>query len=161
MVSVYNYFVKVVQNDGEKRGTTPRVGRLSEPNNPNLVPITIQSPSEFKGPAGENGKSLYWTPEDLYVASLAVCSMTTFVTIAENSNLIYHSLEIYASGRLERGEGAPEMFTEIEETFKLTLISEKDHSKALRVLEKVEENCLIAKSMKTKIVSKFEISFSS
>ena len=147
-----------VQNEGEKRGAVARVGKLTEPMNANFTPITIQSPAEFKGPAAENGKSLYWTPEDLFVASLAVCSMTTFVTIAENSNLNYKSLEISAMGRLERGENAPEMFTEIEETFKLVLLSENDRNKALRILEKVDENCLIAKSMKTKIKPKYEIS---
>lgn len=154
----HKYFVKVVQNEGGKGGKEGRVATLTEPNNPNFPPIIVQSPGEFKGPVDANGKSLAWTPEDIFIASAAVCFFTTFVSIAENSKLEYTSFSITAEGILDKVESIGEMITEITLKPVLTL-KNKDSSleKAKKILEKVENNCLIAKSMKSKIILQPEI----
>lgn len=157
MSETHKYSIKVVQNLGGKGGAEGRVGTLSEPTNSNFPKIKVQSPAEFKGPADGNQKSLDWTPEDLFVSSVAVCFFTTFVSIAERSNLPYKGLEIVATGKLEKVEGTGQMFTEIEENIMLTIVSEDDRGKAQKILEKAETNCLIANSMKSKIIPHFEI----
>ncbi|MGH9425673.1 MAG: OsmC family protein, partial [Terriglobia bacterium] len=45
-------------------------GMLSSSGKPSLK---VASPPEFKGEAG------VWTPEDLFVASVEICQMTTFL----------------------------------------------------------------------------------
>jgi organic hydroperoxide reductase OsmC/OhrA len=154
---IHFYTVKVAQNAGGKGGAEGRVATLSEPNNSHFPKITVQSPQEFKGPKADDGKSLDWTPEDLFVSSVAVCFFTTFVAIAENSKLEYKTLEIVAKGKLEKVEGQGQIISEIEEEVLLKITDEKDREKALRVLEKVEKGCLIANSMKSKIIPKFNI----
>jgi organic hydroperoxide reductase OsmC/OhrA len=153
----HHYTVKVVQKEGGKGGAEGRVAFLSEPTNPHFVTITVQSPVEFKGPAGPDQKSLYWSPEDLFVSSVAVCFFTTFVSIAENSNLKYKSLSITAIGKLEKLLDHSSLMSEIQEHVELSLETLNDQEKAKKIIEKTEKNCLIANSMKSKIILNFNI----
>jgi organic hydroperoxide reductase OsmC/OhrA len=153
----HTYTVKIVQNQGGKGGSEGRVATMSNPTNEHFPKITVQSPKEFKGPAGPDGKSLDWTPEDLYVASVAVCYFTTFVSIAENSKLEYMAFEVSATGILDKVEGVGSMITEIHETPILTIKNPADKEKALRIMDKTEKNCLIANSMKTKVTATFDV----
>ena len=147
------YKVKVSQDEGGKVGAVGRVGTLSEPENDNFAKIKIQSPAEFLGPKSENGKSLYWTPEDLYVSSVAVCIFTTFIKIAQNSHLKFKGFEVVAEGKMEENEDGESWFSEIVQDVTVFIADEKYKRKALRIVEKAEENCLIARSMKTKVIT--------
>ena len=148
----HEYAITVSQVNGGKGGSEGRVGTLDAPNEPSLPVITIQSPAEFKGPADENGKSKDWTPEHLYVASAAVCYFTTFVKIAEASKLKYTGFSMKARGILDEVEGAGRMITEIHQHPTITIDIQSQEKKAKRVLEKTAESCLIANSMKTKVI---------
>lgn len=112
--------------------------------------IEVSAPVEFDGKPGT------WTPEHLFVASVASCFMTTFVSVARTSRLEFRELKIVATGKLTTLEGKKWAITEI--TIKPTLtVSENDKSRVHLLIEKAHENCLIANSMKTSVKIEPEI----
>lgn len=110
--------------------------------------IEVATPPEF--PKGMPG---IWSPEHLFTASVASCLMTTFLAIAENSKLDFISFRCSTDGKLEKVEGKFQM-TEVLLEPVVTVKEEKDKEKALRVLEKSEQNCLISNSVKARVVMK-------
>lgn len=108
--------------------------------------IEIATPPEFpKGIAG------IWSPEHLFTASVGACLMTTFLAIAENSNLEFMKFACQSRGKLEKADGKL-MMAEILLSVHLVILQEKDLEKAKRVLRKSEEACLISNSIKSKVV---------
>ena len=62
--------------------------------------IEVATPPEFsKGIPG------IWSPEHLFTASVSSCLMTTFLAIAENSNLEFLNFRCKSKGTLEKVEG--------------------------------------------------------
>ncbi|MEW6127255.1 MAG: OsmC family protein [Acidobacteriota bacterium] len=118
-----------------------------------LPSLEIAAPPEFKG--HEN----IWTPEHLYVASVNVCFMTTFLAIAELSKLDFTSFTCNASGKLEKIEGEGFKVTEITLHPKLVIRQSRDLERAGRILEKAERNCLISNSINTIVKLEPEIAF--
>src|SRR6185369_16188786 len=119
-----------------------REGELSASALPRLH---VDAPPEFKGHEGS------WTPEHLFVGAVNSCFMTTFVAIAENSNLDFVNFKTTADGTLEKVEGQGLMITEIVLRPLLTIKDARDLARASRILEKAEKHCLIANSAKTQI----------
>lgn len=107
--------------------------------------IEVATPPQF--PKGIPG---IWSPEHLFTASISSCLMTTFLAIAENSKLEFSNFSCKSKGKLEQVEGKYFM-TEIILEPTVTIASEKDREKALRVLQKSESACLISNSVKSKI----------
>jgi peroxiredoxin-like protein len=103
--------------------------------------VQVATPPEFKGHEG------IWSPEDLFVASVNVCLMTTFLAVAERAGLAFSAYESTAEGRLELVEGKFQ-FTAITLRPSITLRSGEDAVKAKELIEKAEANCLISNSMK-------------
>lgn len=97
-----------------------------------------------------------WSPEHLLVASVNSCLMTTFLAIAENFKFDFIHFECNATGTLEKIEGKF-MMTEIIVSPVITIAPEADKEKALRILQKSEAACLIANSIKSKIIFKPEV----
>ena len=108
--------------------------------------LEVATPPQF--PGGVEGK---WSPEHLYVSSVAGCFMTTFIAIAEYSKLSFEGLKVSASGKLEKVDGKYAMTTI---TLKPELlITESTHEdKAIRLMEKAEAACLISRSIKSEVV---------
>ncbi len=127
--------------------------RKGELRAPSLPALEIAAPPEFKGQEG------LWTPEHLFVASVNVCFMTTFLAIAELSKLDFASFTCTAKGKLEKGEGRGFRMTEICLYPKLVLHYSRDMERAGRLLEKAESHCLIANSINTVVKLEPEISF--
>jgi peroxiredoxin-like protein len=122
-----------------------------ELNKKNGVCIEVATPPEFpKGIAG------IWSPEHLFVAAVSGCLMTTFLAIAENSTLEFTSFSCHAKGKLESIEGKLQMS---EILLKPTVIihNEKYTDKAMRILKKAEDACLITRSIKSKIKMEINI----
>ena len=111
-----------------------------------MTPITVATPPEFPG-----GVPNTWTPEHLFVASVNVCLMTTFLAIAENSKLEFVDYSSDAEGKLEKVDGVY-MISEIILTPHISVKFEKDIERAQRIIEKAEYHCLISNSVKTNIV---------
>ncbi len=130
-----------------------RKGIICSPelNRENGICIEVATPPEFpKGIAG------IWSPEHLFVAAISGCLMTTFLAIAENSTLEFTSFSCKAKGKLERVEGKL-MMSEILLEPTVVIHNEAYRDKAIRILKKAEDACLIAHSMKSKITMEIVI----
>ena len=108
--------------------------------------IEVATPPEF--PKGMPG---IWSPEHLFTAAVSSCLMTTFLSIAENSKLVFTSYSCKAKGKLEQLEGKFIMSEIVLEPI-VTITDEKDRERAERVLQKSESACLISNSVKSKII---------
>ncbi len=124
--------------------TSSRMGLLSSPELDETV--TVATPPEF--PGGIKG---IWSPEHLFVAAVSSCLMTTFLSIAERSNLAFERFNCGASGKLEMVDGKY-MMSEVTLEPVVVVKNEADRGKATKVLEKAEANCLISNSVKSKII---------
>ena len=121
--------------------TEQRKGIVSCAGKPDIQTAT---PPEFKGHEG------IWSPEDLFVASVNICLMTTFLALAERAGLAFSAYESEADGRLELVEGKFQ-FTAITLKPVITLEPGVDAGKATELIEKAEANCLISNSMKARV----------
>jgi organic hydroperoxide reductase OsmC/OhrA len=122
-----------------------RIGLLSAPE---LHDIKVATPPEF--PKGVSG---IWSPEHLFVASVNVCFMTTFLAIAENSKLNFISFNCEATGKLEKVDNKF-MISEIELIPTVEIEDENLSERLERILNKSEVHCLISNSVKTKVILK-------
>jgi peroxiredoxin-like protein len=127
-----------------------RIGSFSSPEVPDLQ---IATPPQFP-----KGVPNIWSPEHLLVGALSSCLMTTFLAIAENSNLEFTSFECDAEGKLDKVEGKF-IVSEVTLRPRVVIKHEKDKERALRIVEKAENACLISNSVKSKIKLETEIIF--
>jgi len=121
--------------EGERRGI------VSSDNKPSFK---VATPPEFKGHPG------IWSPEDLFVASVNVCIMTTFLHYAERNKLEFLSYKSDAEGVLEIIDNNF-MFSEIKIRPLLAVKKDSDINKAKDLIELSEKNCLISNSIKSKL----------
>ncbi len=113
-------------------------------------PIKFSSPPEFLGQAG------LWTPEHFLVAAVAGCFVSTFAAMAEMSKLEVLSFEVSATGSLEKIEGGLR-FNRVIIRPEVVVYRDADRERALRLLEKAERSCLIARSLRSEIVLEPEV----
>ncbi len=106
--------------------------------------VQVATPPEFKGHEG------IWSPEDLFVASINACVMSTFLAFAERAGLAFAGYESEAEGTLEMVDGKFQ-FTTVLLKPKVTLKPGGDAAKAKELIEKAEANCLISNSVKSKV----------
>lgn len=132
--------------------TEDKKGRLAADALPDLE---VATPPEFDGPPG------FWSPEQLFVASANACVMATFLAIAANSKLAFKDYASSATGKLEKVPAGGMQITEILIKVRLSLLQARDRERAERVIIKAEENCLISRSMKSRVIVEPEISVAS
>ena len=126
--------------------------REGESRGPQLPPIPVGAPPEFKGREGN------WTPEHLFVASVNTCLMLTLLAVAENSKLNLVSYSASAKGKLEKVPGAGYQITEIVVKPKVVVASAEDLRRLPRILEKAKEGCFISNSIKSTVKLEPEVS---
>ena len=131
---VHNYRTSV-------KWTGQKMGTASVPGKPD---VQVATPPEFKGHEG------IWSPEDLFVASINVCVMTTFLAFAERAGLSFTGYECEADGRLEMVDGKFQM-TAVTLRPTVTLAPGEDVAKAKEILDRAEAACLISNSVKSKV----------
>jgi len=124
-----------------------RKGRLSCEGRPELE---VATPAEFGGHEG------IWTPEDLFVASVNVCLMTTFLHFQGRIGFELVSYESEAEGTLESGDGGLR-FTRVTVRPRVTVASEADREKAQEALRRGEQNCLISRSISAAVAVEPEV----
>jgi organic hydroperoxide reductase OsmC/OhrA len=107
---------------------------------PGKPEIQLSSPPEFKGRAG------VWTPEDMFVASINVCTLMTFLAYARHKNLGLAGYESSAEGVLEYSNGKYR-FTEVTIHPHVTVKSQEEVELAQVILRDAHENCLISNSI--------------
>jgi len=108
-----------------------------------LPELDIASPESFGGPGGR------WTPEHLFVGAATACWMTTFLAIAGLSKLEFETVAIAGEGFLEKGDDRRYSIARIVLRPEVTIARDEDRDKALRLIQKAEDACLIARSMKS------------
>lgn len=119
-------------------------GKQGSAHSPDDIPdLVIASPPQFGGPGGR------WTPEHLFVGSAAACWMTTFLAVAELSRLEVAAVAVGAEGFLERGDDRKFSIARIRLQPRVAVRREEDREKALRLIQKAEDACLVARSMRT------------
>ncbi|OGP34038.1 MAG: osmotically inducible protein OsmC, partial [Deltaproteobacteria bacterium GWC2_65_14] len=107
-------------------------------------PVEVATPPEFKGHEG------IWSPEDLYVASVNVCIMSTFLAFAGRASLDFVEYESEAEGLLEFVDGRF-LFTKIVVRPRIALRSGEDRANAEEILHKAEKNCIVSNSVRTEV----------
>ena len=115
--------------------------------------LPVATPPEFGGPPA------HWSPEHLFAASVASCLMSTFVSIAAHSGLLFTGLVIPASATVERGEGRGFRITEVTLRPSITVAREADREKAEHLLHKAHDACLVSGSIRStvNIIPTFEL----
>jgi organic hydroperoxide reductase OsmC/OhrA len=106
--------------------------------------IEVSSPPEFKGEAG------FWTPEEMFVASINLCTLLTFVAFAQHKALEFVGYECAAEGVLENVEGKYR-FTEVILHPRITVKSEEDVERAREILDTAHKGCLVSNSITTAV----------
>jgi len=106
--------------------------------------LQISTPPEFKGPDG------YWSPEELFLASINSCIMTTFLYFTEKFSLSFFSYESEIEGGVGF-EGGKLVFSSVVVRPVIMVKSKSEKEKARQAIEKSEEYCLISGSVKSKI----------
>lgn len=105
-----------------------------------LEAIPTAPPEEFGGPRG------YWTPEHLFVASVADCFVLSFRAVARASRLEWRHLACDVDAELDRRDRAL-CFTRVTLRPQLEIVDEGARDAALRCLGKAERACLITNSL--------------
>jgi organic hydroperoxide reductase OsmC/OhrA len=105
-----------------------------------LPELATQAPAEFGGPGDR------WSPETLLAGAVADCFVLSFRAIARASKFDYETIEVSVEGVLDRVERVTK-FTGFNLSARLRVPSGADRDRALRLLEKAEENCLITNSL--------------
>lgn len=143
---------KVFKFESDVHWTQARECTISGPDKPEL---RVSSPPEFKGREG------LWTPEDMFVASINICTLMTFLAYADHKNLPLAGYECTAEGVLEYSNGKYR-FTEILLRPHLTLKSEGAIEQARAILQDAHNNCLISNSIvsQVKIFPEFHVASS-
>jgi organic hydroperoxide reductase OsmC/OhrA len=107
-------------------------------------------PVEFDGPGDR------WSPETLLVGAVAGCYVLTFRAVARASRVAWTWLRCEVTGTVERVDKGAQ-FTEFGVRARLSIPPTMDAQLARRALEKAENQCLIAKSLKATIHLAIEI----
>jgi len=120
--------------------TSGRTGLARTDSAPNALHFT--APLEFGGLEGR------WTPEDLLLGAIASCYTTTFRALADYSKFEYSDLEVEVTGKFQKVESGY-AFTTFCTRPTLTIVSDSDESRALQLLEKTQQLCLVSRALTT------------
>ncbi len=138
MIESHDYEIQIVST-GARSG-------VMESEEDRLPSLYVASPPEFGGPEA------VWSPEHLFVASVAACLMTTFRAIAEISKLEIIEYTDEAVGHLQRGDDRLYSIDKIILRPKVVIGADEDLEKTRRLLRKAGETCLISRSVSSEIV---------
>ena len=123
------------------RWTDEKKGILSCDGKPD---IDVACPPEFGGHPG------IWSPEDIFLASVEICTMTTFLWYVNKENLSIKSYDSEANGTVEMSGGVFQ-FSSITIKVRIGISSEDDRSRVEKMMKKVERACLITNSIRTDV----------
>lgn len=132
---------KVFRFASEVRWKSGRRGVVCSAGKPDLE---VSGPPEFKGAEG------LWTPEDLFVAALNLCTMLTFVAFAGHKGLEFADYQSDAEGTLEFLEGKYRI-TEVSLYPHVTLKSPADIEPGQEIMRDAHAQCFIANSISAQV----------
>ena len=105
---------------------------------PNAIHFTV--PPQFGGMEGR------WSPEDLFLSSLASCFTTSFNAIADYSKFEYVDLEVEVEGTVAKTTTGYR-FTGLVIRPKLKIAKEADEARGLELLNKTKSLCLVSRAL--------------
>jgi len=129
------------------RWTGEHKGDLSCEGKPTLK---VACPPEWGGHAG------IWSPEDLFVGSLEVCTLTTFLFLLDKLRGRISSYESSAAGTAQMVDH-DFVFKDIVIEVKVVVPTAADSEKAERVFSEIGKLCLITKSVNCEVGVRPEI----
>jgi len=97
-----------------------------------------------------------WTPEELFVSSLEVCVLMSFISQAKRRGVAFTSYRSEADGKLEF-VGKDFMFSEITIDITIEVPEDQDPEAARNALAESKERCLVSTSMKTEVKIKANV----
>ena len=119
----------------EKKGTLHSNGKPS---------MMVACPPEF------GGHPNIWTPEDLFVASIEVCIMTTFLYFIKNKKINLLSYKSQTKGTASM-VNYKFQFSSIHIHLDITVSTGMEKDAITEILKKVENHCLISQSVKSQL----------
>jgi len=122
--------------------TDAKKGVLTSEDKPD---IAVATPPDFGGHEG------IWSPEDLLVAAVNCCIMTTFLYYRAKADIQLVSYHSSAEGVVEYGDEGL-VFTRIEVRPELVVASQRGREKAEQAMQRAESACLVSKSLHTEVV---------
>jgi organic hydroperoxide reductase OsmC/OhrA len=129
---MHNFQVKTVwRND--------QCCRVSARHNPELA---VAAPPEFGGPDDT------WSPEELLVASVGSCLLSTFLYFAHRFRIAFGAYSSTSTGTMEKtSEGL--RFTGIDVSIAVTVSDDEavERASSLRLKEKLEKYCPVSSSL--------------
>ena len=126
---------------GDRAGLNRSEGKLA---------FRVASPPEFKGEPG------VWTPEDLFVAAVNTCTMTTFAAFSSKRDVPVRSYESSAEGTLEFADGKYR-FTRVVVRPRIVATAPATRELIESILEDAHKGCLISNSISGEVVIEAEI----
>lgn len=105
-----------------------------------LPTLQTNAPAEFDGPGDR------WSPETLLCAAVADCFLLSFRAVARASKFEWQGLDCSVEGKLDRVEGQSR-FTHIHVKATLRVAAGTDEARAVKLMEKAEQVCLISNSL--------------
>ena len=114
--------------------------------------IKVATPPEFKG-----GRPGVHSPEDLFVASIASCKMTTFCAMAEKLDIGLKTLKIDAIGYLGQAETRGMAFTKVDVHLEIGIDDEENMKSAEKCVDLTKKYCLVTNSIKSESGLTYEI----
>jgi organic hydroperoxide reductase OsmC/OhrA len=113
--------------------------------------LEVAAPPEFKG-----GVEGVWSPEDLFVGSVATCYAVTLAAIAERRDVPLRTLDVGATGRVARRADGRFGFTEV--VLDAILSTDPGREKeAARAAEAAERGCLVSVSLDLPVRLELEV----
>lgn len=106
--------------------------------------VMVACPPEF------GGHPNIWSPEDIFLASVKICTMTTLSWFTNKENITLKSYGSMASGTAELIGGVFQ-FSSITVKIQVCASSEDDRIRVEKLLKKVERACLITDSITTDV----------
>ncbi len=127
--------------------TGARKGVLSSPGKPEWP---VACGPEFGGHEG------YWTPEDIFVAAIEHCTMSTFLWLAERRRLPLVSYRSEAEGLATMSGGALR-FTLVRVRARVGVPNAATVERVDRLFDEVRDYCLVLKSVTCEVVVEREV----
>ena len=115
-----------------------------------LKSLSVSTPPEFGGPEGE------WSPEHLFLSSIASCFMSTYLSFVNKMKIENTGFECTATGQVEIVDGKYK-FTYIHIYPKAFVGNDADVERAKVAMEKTKKYCLISNSVNAEIVQHPEV----
>ena len=111
---------------------------------PGIPELKAAPPLDYDGPGDA------WSPEHLLLAAVEACFLFTVRAVARASKIEFAALELSSEGTVDRLEKVTR-FTEIVLRPRLTIPQGTDRGRALWVLQKSEQACLVSASLATPV----------